>query len=228
MKTIGLLGGMSWESTLIYYKKINEYVKQFAGNEHSASIVMVSFDYYELKVLLEQDDWPSIERRLSEAALKLQAMGADCVLICANTMHIAAQAVQKALSIPLIHIVQVTATEAKQQQMKRVLLLGTHYTMRSALYPSIFKAQDIDVITPSKRDQGLIHRIIYQELIQGQFLAESKQKLLAIIAKEDIDGVILGCTEIPMLIQQTDLDIPLLDTLDLQAKQAVLFALNKT
>lgn len=228
MKTIGLLGGMSWESTLIYYKKINEYVKLFAGESHSAKIVMVSFDYHELKVLLEQDDWASIETRLSEAALKLQAIGADCVLICANTMHIAAEALQKSLSIPLIHIAKVTAIEAKQQKMTRVLLLGTHYTMRSDLYPAIFKAHDIEVITPSKRDQGLIHRIIYQELIHGRFLAESKQKLLDVIHQEDVDGVILGCTEIPMLIQQADLDIPLLDTLDLQAKQAVLFALDKT
>ena len=226
MKTIGILGGMSWESTVVYYTKINQYVKETIGPEHSAKILLYSFDYHELEVLLEENDWTNIESRLINEAKALETMGADCLMLGANTMHIAAHKVEQALKIPLIHIVKATRDAIKNKGMKKVLLLGTMYTMRSDLYPNLFKEEGIEVITPSKRDQASLHRIIYQELIKGDFLDSSKQKVLGMIDQERVDGVILGCTEIPLLIKQSDCQVPLFDTLELHVKAAVDFAIN--
>lgn len=227
MKTIGILGGMSWESTVVYYTKLNQYVKETMGSEHSAKMLLYSFDYHELEVLLEKNDWTSIEMRLIKEAKALETMGADCLLLGANTMHIAAHKVEQALKIPLIHIVKATREAVKNKGMKKVLLLGTMYTMQSDLYPNLFKEEEIEVVTPSKRNQASLHRIIYQELIKGNFLDASKQKVLEIIDQEDVDGVILGCTEIPLLIKQNDCQVPLLDTLELHVKAAVDFAIIK-
>ena len=227
MKTIGILGGMSWESTVIYYTKLNQYVKETMGSEHSAKMLLYSFDYHELEVLLEKNDWTSIEMRLIKEAKALETMGADCLLLGANTMHIAAHKVEQALKIPLIHIVKATREAVKNKGMKKVLLLGTMYTMQSDLYPNLFKEEEIEVVTPSKRNQASLHRIIYQELIKGNFLDASKQKVLEMIDQEDVDGVILGCTEIPLLIKQNDCQVPLLDTLELHVKAAVDFAIIK-
>lgn len=226
MKTIGILGGMSWESTVVYYTKINQYIKETVGPEHSAKILLYSFDYHELEVLLEKNDWTNIEARLIKEAKALETMGADCLMLGANTMHIAAYKVEQALNIPLIHIVKATREAVKNKGMKKVLLLGTMYTMQSDLYPNLFKEEGIEVITPSKRDQASLHRIIYQELIKGDFLDSSKQKVLEMIDQERVDGVILGCTEIPLLIKQSDCQMPLLDTLELHVKAAVDFAIN--
>ena len=227
MKTIGILGGMSWESTVVYYTKLNQYVKETMGSEHSAKMLLYSFDYHELEVLLEKNDWTSIETRLIKEAKALETTGADCLLLGANTMHIAAHKVEQALKIPLIHIVKATREAVKNKGMKKVLLLGTMYTMQSDLYPNLFKEEEIEVVTPSKRNQASLHRIIYQELIKGNFLDASKQKVLEMIDQEDVDGVILGCTEIPLLIKQNDCQVPLLDTLELHVKAAVDFAINK-
>ena len=226
MKTIGILGGMSWESTVVYYTKINQYTKEMMGPEHSAKILLYSFDYRELEVLLEANDWSSIETRLIKEAKTLETMNADCLMLGANTMHIAAHKVEQALKIPLIHIVKATRDTTKINGMKKVLLLGTMYTMQSDLYPKLFKEEGIEVITPSKRDQASLHRIIYQELIKGDFLNSSKQKVLEMIDQQSVDGVILGCTEIPLLIKQSDCQVPLLDTLELHVKAAVDFAIN--
>jgi aspartate racemase len=226
MKTIGLIGGMSWESTTIYYKKINEYTKQMLGDSHSAQLLLYAYDYHELETLLEKNDWSSISKSLIEKATKLQSAGADFIVICANTMHIVADKITQNIQIPLLHIAEAVKKVAVDQHMKRVLLLGTMYTMQSTIYQNIFNENHIEVITPTQRDQALIHRIIYKELIKGKFLDDSRQKVIDIINKHDIDGVILGCTEIPLLIEQQDVQVPILDTLDIHAKTAVLQALG--
>ncbi len=226
MKTIGLLGGTSWESTTLYYQKINTLIKERLGAQHSAKIYLYSFDYYEIAHALEQDDWKSVERDLLTHGKILERAGAELCALCANTTHLAAQPLEEALSIPLVHIAKATLDVATSQAMKRVLLLGTRYTMQSRLYQEVFEPAGIEVLTPSRRDQGLIHRIIYQELIQGQFLDSSKQALLDIIAKQPVDGVILGCTELPLILHSSDVCTPLLDTLELHVKAIVDAALN--
>jgi aspartate racemase len=229
MKTIGLLGGMSWESTLEYYRLINLEVKRQLGGSHSAKILMYSFDYHELELLLEQDRWDEITKLLVYHGKKLKESGAEILLICANTMHIVADEVEKQVGIPLVHIAKATLNQVKYLDLTNVLLVGTIYTMKSTLYPNIFSHQDVSVIVPDIRDQAMIHRTIYHELILGIFSNESKVKFIEVINKaklKGIQGVILGCTEIPMLIQQQDLDIPLFNTMEIQVKAAVDFSLN--
>jgi aspartate racemase len=229
MKTIGLLGGMSWESTLEYYRLINLEVKSRFGGSHSAKILMYSFDYHELELLLEQDRWDEITKLLVYHGKKLKESGADVLVICANTMHIVANEVEKQVGLPLIHIAKATLNEVQNLGLKKVLLIGTMYTMKSTLYPDIFSDQDVSIITPDTRDQALIHRTIYKELILGIFTNESKENFIEIINKSKlmgVQGVILGCTEIPMLIQQQDLDIPLFNTMKVHVKAAVDFAIN--
>ncbi|MDI6453195.1 aspartate/glutamate racemase family protein [Peloplasma aerotolerans] len=229
MKTIGLLGGMSWESTLEYYRLINLEVKRQLGGSHSAKILMYSFDYHELEILLEQNKWDEITQQLVNHGKKLKESGAEILLICANTMHIVADEVEKQVGIPLIHIAKATLNQVKYLDLTNVLLVGTIYTMKSTLYPNIFSHQDVSVIVPDIRDQAMIHRTIYHELILGIFSNESKVKFIEVINKaklKGIQGVILGCTEIPMLIRQQDLDIPLFNTMEIQVKAAVDFSLN--
>ena len=224
MKTVGLLGGMSYESTLVYYQKINQGIQKRYGGSHSAKILMYSFDYASLETLLVEDKWDLIIDELVDKGLKLKHAGADFIVLCANTMHLVADEVEKKVGLPLIHIVKATRMYATKHQMEKVLLLGTSYTMNSLLYNDLFKEKEIEVITPSPREKALIHRTIYQELIKGIYQTESKQKFLDIIAnyqKQTIDGVILGCTEIPLLIKQEDTKIPILNTMDLHIESII-------
>ena len=225
MKTIGLLGGMSYESTLEYYRLINQGIQRAMGGSHSAQILLYSFDYRELEVLLEKDHWQQIEDRLTEEGHKLKEAGADMIALCANTVHIVAKNVEKRVGLPLIHIAEATADKAIDKGLKKVLLLGTIYTMGSTMYKDIFKQKNIELITPSLRDQAFIHRVIYHELIRGIFNEGSRIKFLEIIHKieEDstIDGVILGCTEIPLLIEQKHIELPLLNTLEIHVEKMI-------
>jgi aspartate racemase len=230
MKTIGLLGGMSWESTLEYYRLINLEIKNKLGGSHSAKILMYSFDYHELEKLLVENRWDDITALLIQAALKLKQAGAELLVICANTMHIVADQVEKATGLPLIHIVKSTLNQAKSLGLKKLALLGTMYTMESPLYPSIFHADGIEIILPSRRAMGMIHRTIYQELILGTLKESSRDQFLNTIhdlRKEGAEGVILGCTEIPLLIKSEHLpDFFVLDTMKIHAKDAAESALS--
>ena len=229
MKTIGMLGGMSFESTLDYYKLINEGVRNQLNGSHSAKIIMYSYDYAELEDLLEKNQWDQVTDRLTDEAIKLKNQGADFLVICANTMHIVADDVQRRSGLKVIHIVKSTLAQAKALEIKKVLLLGTLYTMQSEMYPKIFGSENILVVTPNKVDQAFIHRTIYLELIRGILSKESKERLLRIIQthqKDGVQGVILGCTELPLLVKQTDLDIHVMNTLELHAKAVVQYALK--
>lgn len=229
MKTVGLLGGMSYESTLVYYQKINQEIQKIFGGSHSAKILMYSYDYAILEEILVKDQWNLIIDELVDKGLKLKQAGADFIVLCANTMHIVADEVEHQIGLPLLHIAKATRDYALDQNMKKVLLLGTTYTMNSSLYPQLFNEKEIVVITPSPREKAFIHRTIYHELIKGIYSFESKEKFLDIIShyqKENIDGVILGCTEIPLLIKQEDIHVPLLNTLDLHVKSIVQYMVS--
>jgi aspartate racemase len=231
MKTIGLLGGMSWESTLEYYRLINLEIKQKLGGSHSAKILMYSFDYHELEQLLVEKRWDEITKLLIQAARSLKQAGAELLVMCANTMHIVADAVEKGAELPLIHIVKSTLEQAKSLGLSKLALLGTMYTMESPLYPTLFKSSGLDIILPSKREMALIHRTIYHELILGMLKDSSRDQFLSIINRlrhEGAQGVILGCTEIPLLIQPDHLPgFVVLDTLKIHAKAAAEYAMSE-
>ena len=227
MKTIGLLGGMSYESTTIYYQSINEHVQKKLGGAHSAKIMLYSYDYDILKDTLEKEDYDMLSSQLIEKAKVLEQAGVDAIAMCANTVHIVSDQVQEAIKVPLIHIADATMREAKKKGLKRLLLLGTNYTMESRLYHDVSRTYGIDILTPEKGDRDHIHHIIYNELIKGQFLKESKSSILSIMDKhQTIDGVILGCTELPLLIKSKDINVELLNTLDIHVQSIVDFILS--
>lgn len=221
MKILGMLGGMSYESTLTYYQYINQGIQHRLKSSHSAKIYMYSFDYQELDDALHRHDWITIKKRLIEESLKLKNAGAQGLMLCANTTHLVADEVEKHVGLPLIHIADETAKVVKSLHLKRVGLIGTRYTMESDLYPSRLKQQGIDVIVPNPKDQETIHHIIYHELIRGQWHDSSRQKILTIIDNMHVEGVILGCTELPLLIRPEDLWIHRFDTLKIHAEAAV-------
>ncbi|MFH0767273.1 MAG: aspartate/glutamate racemase family protein, partial [Bacillota bacterium] len=224
VKTIGLLGGMSWESTLEYYRLINLYTKDLFGESHSAKCILYSFDYHELELLLHQNRWDEITKQLVEHGKKLKAYGADFLVICANTMHIVAADVEKQVGLKIVHIVEATRNEIIKLGLSKVGLLGTKFTMESSMYPKMMEIHDIEVILPTKKEQKLIHQTIYQELILGNYSNESKNKFIEIIhdmKQRGAEGVILGCTEIPLLIHDKDVDIAVLNTMKIHAFAAV-------
>ncbi len=227
MKTVGLLGGMSWESSLFYYKAINEGVKAKLGGLHSAKIAMVSVDFEEIEKLQHAGDWQKLGDILAKEASNIEKAGADCLLICTNTMHKVAPQVQSAINIPLIHIADATAKALIKDGIKKVGLLGTAFTMEQDFYKSRLQAHGLEVLIPNKKDIELIHSVIYNELCLGECKAVSKEAYLKIInklEKEGAEGVILGCTEIGMLIKQTDTGVKLYDTTYIHAQSAVDFA----
>ncbi|UTI43949.1 aspartate/glutamate racemase family protein [Niallia sp. RD1] len=230
MKTIGLIGGLSWESTTDYYRYINTLVKEKMGGLHSAKCLLYSFDFEEIVALQKAGHWEKATELMINAAKTLEAGGADVVLICTNTMHKMAKEVQASLSIPLLHIAEVTGNKAKEAGLKKVGLLGTMFTMEHAFYKETLLDQGIETIVPEKEDRESVHHIIFDELCKGIILPESKKTYIRIIEKlidQGAEGVILGCTEIPLLIKQEDSSIPLFDTTFLHAKAAVSFALTK-
>ena len=230
MKTIGLLGGMSWESTQGYYRAINEGVKGKLGGLHSAELVLYSVDFQPIETLQHQGDWQGTADILAKAAIATEAAGAQCLLICTNTMHKVAEQVEQAVSIPLLHIADATAEVLLKQQIKTVGLLGTAFTMEQSFYKGrLTDKYDLSVIVPDSEDRAIVHRVIYEELCLGNTDPESKQSYLKIIeklAENGAEAVILGCTEIGLLVNQMDTTVPLLDTTMIHAQAAVDFALT--
>ncbi|MCH8532760.1 MAG: aspartate/glutamate racemase family protein [Saccharospirillum sp.] len=228
MKTMGLIGGMSWESTLIYYRLLNEKVKARLGGLHSAKLILNSVDFAEIERLQHQGDWAATAEILTEAAQSLEAAGADFLVICTNTMHKVAPQVQQAVSLPLLHIADATATVLLRDGIERVGLLGTRFTMEHPFYRERLEAQGIKVCVPSEAQRDIIHSVIYEELCQGVVNERSKSAYLEIVdslASEGAQAVILGCTEVGMLIQNGDTNVPLYDTTEIHADQAVEWAL---
>jgi aspartate racemase len=229
MKTIGLIGGMSWESSLEYYRLINEGVKARLGGLHSAKSVMVSVDFAEIEALQHAGRWAEAAQILIEAARGLERAGADCVVICTNTMHKVADDVQASVRVPLIHIADATAERVKAAGLTRIGLLGTRFTMEEEFYVGrLVHKYGLDVIVPEPIERDEVHRVIYDELCLGITRTESKVRYVEIIAQliaRSAQGIILGCTEIGLLIQQADSRVPLFDTTKLHAESAVEFAL---
>jgi aspartate racemase len=230
MKTIGLIGGMSWESTQYYYRQINQGIRQRLGGLHSAQLLLHSVDFAPIEALQQVGDWDAAAEILSQAAQSLEAGGADFFLICTNTMHKVAHIVEKSVNIPLLHIADATANVLLADKVSRIGLLGTAYTMEQSFYKGRLSQQHgIKVIVPDARDRQVVHNIIFQELCLGQVKQSSKQTYLHIIDRlrqQNIDGVILGCTEICMLVDGADTPIKLYDTTAIHALQAVDFALQ--
>jgi len=229
MKTIGLIGGMSWESSLEYYRILNETVKEKLGGLHSAKSLMYSVDFEEIEKLQHQGDWDEATKLMIDAAQRLEKAGADFVIICTNTMHRMADDVQKAIRIPLLHIADVTVQKIKERGLQKVGLLGTRFTMEQDFYRGRLKRHGVDVITPDEAQRQTVHDSIYNELCLGMIKWESKEKFRKVIeslAARGAEGIILGCTEIPLLVKQEDYDIPLFDTTRIHAVAAVEYALE--
>jgi aspartate racemase len=225
MKTVGLLGGMSWESTAGYYKAINEGVKNRLGGLHSAQIAMFSVDFEPIEKLQHHGDWAGTALILSEAAKKIEAAGADFLLICTNTMHKVAPQIQEAIKIPILHIADATAEVLVTNGIKTVGLLGTAFTMEQEFYKGRLQEKyGLEVIVPSEKDRKIVHTVIYNELCVGKIVPTSKIEYLRIIgelAQRGAEAVILGCTEISMLVSQSETDVPLYDTTQVHASKAV-------
>ncbi len=230
MKTIGLIGGMSWESTQFYYSQINQGIRERLGGLHSAKILLYSVDFAPIEAMQNAGDWDAAARVLSHAAQSLEAGGANFFLICTNTMHKVAQTVQKTVDIPLLHIADATARVLKQDGVSRIGLLGTGFTMEQSFYKGRLSEQhDIEVVVPEPQDRDTVHQIIYRELCLGKINPSSKQAYLQIVDRlqqQGVDGIILGCTEICMLINQVDTAVRLYDTTSIHAFQAIDYALN--
>lgn len=231
MKTIGLLGGMSWESTALYYKEINEEVKKQLGGLHSAKVVMYSVDFDEIEKLQHSGDWDETAVILSDAAKNLENASADFLLICTNTMHKVAAKIETNIDIPILHIADATAKQLQKDGIKKIGLLGTAFTMSESFYKNrISENFGIEVLTPNEDDIKIIHKIIYEELCLGVIKDDSRREYLNIIDKLvalGAEGIILGCTEICMLIKEKDTKTKLYDTTKIHALEAVNLALRK-
>lgn len=229
MKTIGLLGGMSWESTVSYYRALNEGVKAARGGLHSARIILNSLEFAEIETLQSKGDWQALADILVEAGLAVERAGADGLLICTNTMHKVAPEVQAALSIPLLHIADATGEVLKSAGIRQIGLVGTRYTMEQPFYRDRIEQQfGIDVLVPDLAERDAIHRIIFEELCQGVISDASRSVFLdaiSALAGRGAQGVILGCTEIALLVKPSDTDVPLFDTTQIHVDQAVRWAL---
>lgn len=229
MKTIGLIGGMSWESTVTYYQIINRVVKDKLGGFHSARCLLYSVDFHEIEACQSSGDWEKCGDILAEAAQRLEQAGADFIVICTNTMHKVAPQMQDAVSIPLLHIAEATAQELKKSHIDKVGLLGTIYTMEQDFYKAKLQEAGIEVLIPEEEDRQRVNYIIFQELCLGVLDDNSRQTLLAVIdklAQQGAQGIVLGCTEIGLLVQQQDTDLPLFDTALIHAQKAALYSLD--
>lgn len=229
MKTIGLIGGISWESSAVYYQLINQRTKALLGGFHSSKSILFSVDFAAVEKLQMADDWPALDRLMIDAGQRLEKAGADLILICANTMHLCAPAMREQLSIPILHIAEVTAEAIQSQGLNTVGLLGTRFTMEKDFFRDILEARGIRVLVPETEERQEVHRVIYEELVQGKILDTSRERYQEVIrnlADRGAEGVILGCTEIPLLISDEDVDIPTFNTTSLHATRAVEMAVN--
>ena len=230
MKTIGLLGGMSWESSAVYYQLINQKVKEILGGTHSATSLMYSVEFNEIEKLQHAGEWDKLTEIMIDAAKRIENGGADFLVICTNTMHKMFPEMEAAISIPILHIADATAEKIKEKGIRKIGLLGTNFTMTQDFYKGrLQNNHNLEVIVPDEEDRKSVHEIIYNELILGNIKEESRDKYIAIIEKlkrQGAEGVILGCTEIPLLIKQDDSPIPVFDTTEIHAEKAVKFALQ--
>lgn len=229
MQTIGLLGGMSWESTELYYRWINELVKEKLGGLHSAKIVLVSVDFQEIETLQHQNRWDEAGAALAKAAQQIEAAGADFLLICTNTMHKVAPQIEQAINIPILHLADATAVRIQQRGLKKIGLLGTNFTMEEDFYRGRLEKHGLEVIIPPANDRAIVHGVIYNELCLGKVEDTSRKEFLRIINDlhaQGAEGIIEGCTEIVMLVQKQHTDVPLFDTTAIHAETAVNRALG--
>ena len=229
LKTIGLIGGMSWESTATYYKIINETVKEKLGGLHSAKCILYSVDFQEIEECQANGNWEKSGEILGEAAYNLEKAGADFIVICTNTMHKVVNQIKEKISIPILHIAEMTAEKILEKGLKNIALLGTKYTMEQDFYKSKLIEKGINVIIPDKNDIETINEVIYDELCLGTINFNSKKKFLEIVDKlrsKGAEGIILGCTEIGLLIKNEDTDVPLFDTAIIHAEQAAIYSIK--
>lgn len=230
MKTIGLIGGMSWESTVTYYQVINETVKKELGGLHSAKCILYSVDFDEIEKYQSAGEWNKSAEVLAQAASALERAGADFIVICTNTMHKVAPEISRKITVPLLHIADMTAIELKKSNIKKVGLLGTKYTMQQTFYKNVLQANGIEVIVPDDAGIEVVNSVIYDELCIGKISAQSKAAYLRIISElsnKGAQGIILGCTEIGLLVKQSDTTVPLFDTALIHAQNAALKSIEQ-
>ena len=230
MKTIGLIGGLSWQSSIEYYRIINQQVSDRLGGLHSGKIVLVSLDFAEIEALQVQERWQDVSGEMVSAAQRVESGGADFLLICTNTLHMFADEVQAAVSIPLLHIADATAYAVQAAGLTSVALLGTRYTMEADFYTDRLRGlHRLNVLIPNDQDRRIIDHVIYNELVLGKFNPESKDEYIRIIegqVESGAEGVILGCTEIGLLVNESHINVPVFDTARIHAQQAVELSLS--
>ncbi|MCG1036482.1 aspartate/glutamate racemase family protein [Polaribacter sargassicola] len=229
MKKIGLIGGITPESTVLYYRILNRLNADNLGKTHSAEVVINSFDFGKISQLQKENRWDLLDELMAKTGKNLQDAGATCIIICANTIHLCIDAVRKAVKIPVIHIAEATSKKIIERKLSKVALLGTKYTMEKDFFIDVLKSFNIEAVIPEEEDRELIHNVIYNELASGVINEISKEKYLTIIEKlikKGAEGVILGCTEIPLLIKQKDVSIPVFDTTKIHATAAFEFSTN--
>ncbi len=230
MKTIGVIGGMSWQSSKFYYQYLNEIVAEKLGGSHSAKVLMSSVDFSEIERFSFEGNWVEIGRLMAMEAKRLEQSGADIVILATNTIHLVAKQIEEAISIPFLHIARATGASITNRNLKKVALLGTQFTMEKDFYTKILKEDfKLEVLTPKLEERQYIQELIYNELVKGQFTQEAKQKCLEIITglqEKGAEGVILGCTELPILIPSQEVTIPSFDTTMIHCLATIDFALN--
>ena len=231
MKTIGLIGGMSWESSKLYYELINRKVKAELGGFHSCKSILFTVDFDEIRRLQGIEDWTTLDKIMADAAQNLEKAGADIILICANTMHLCSEAITKSVDVPLLHIAEATGQAIADKGLTKIALLGTKFTMEKDFYKDLLTNKfGLEVFIPNSEERAAINEIIYGELVHGKFTAISKavyQKIIHRLADQGAEGAILGCTEIPLLIAPNDVRIPTFNTTKIHAEKAVEWALKK-
>ncbi len=230
MKTIGLIGGMSWESSKLYYEFVNTRVKEILGGSHSAKCILISVDFAEIEHLTFKGDWNAIGNLMKEAAQQLEREGADIILLCTNTIHLVSHYITENITIPFMHIASTTGEAIRKKNLKKVALLGTKFTMEKDFYTqTLVNDFDLEVLIPDTSGKQMVHDIIYNELVKGQFTSTSKKAIIKIIEElqnKGAEGVILGCTELPILISNTDVIIPTFDTGKIHAFEAAEWSLK--
>ena len=229
MKTLGLIGGMSWESTMPYYRFINEAIKARLGGLHSARLVLYSVDFDEIAQLQHAGDWDAAGRVLADAAQRLEAAGANALVICTNTMHKVAPAIEAAVRIPILHVVDAVAEQIRAAGLHKVGLLGTRFTMEQPFYAQHLQQHGLEVLTPDQPDRDLVHRVVYEELCLGKVVDDSRtayRRIMASLVAQGAQAIILGCTEIAMLVGPQDATVPLFDTTIIHARKAAEWALG--
>ncbi|MBN2639123.1 MAG: aspartate/glutamate racemase family protein [Bacteroidales bacterium] len=230
MKTIGIIGGMSWESSKVYYEIMNEKTKSLLGGFHSCPCILYSVDFEQVERLQHEDNWDELDKMMAQVASRLEQAGAELIIMATNTMHLCTPAILKNISVPFLHIAEATGLEITRRKINRVALLGTKFTMERDFYKKLLEEKfGIEVIVPDLADRQVVHDIIYKELVEGIINEDSREKYKEIIKKLEnrgAEGVILGCTEIPLLISEKDVEIEVFDTTRIHAEKAVETAIN--